>query len=214
MPIISAPERVSPMAVSSLDRYFIFPAVILLLGFLLSACASGAAQDSRLPNFPDYKPAEDFLILQKRLERYRRRPRPSPVPRFNDRSRFIYRKLKRQQALARGELKIRAQQQRDFENLKNLRAGQNFETYQNRVAQAELNQALLEEANQNKIAQNNRDRYGDYQKNLQAKRLEQQAIESIRAQEVQKLRQRNAAFISQSPGGLSVSPFSGGPTTQ
>lgn len=188
--------------------------MILLLGFLLSACASGPVQDSRLPNFPDYKPAEDFLILQKRLERYRKRPRTPQLPRFNERSRYIYRNLKRQQTLARGELKLRAQQQRNFENLKNLQAGQNYQEYQHRVAQAEINQALRESEFERKSAQNTRDQFANYQKNLEAKRLEQQAIQSLREQETLRLQRRNAAFVPQSTGGFSIFPFSGGPASQ
>lgn len=202
------------MAAFRFERFLMFAAAILLLGFLLPACSSGPAQNNRLPNFPEYKPAEDFLILQKRLERYRRRPRPLLLPRFNDRSRYIYRKLERQQALARGELKLRAQQQRDFENLKNLQAGRNYEDYQNRVAQAEIDQAQREvDFNRIKI-RNSQNRFAAYQQRVEGRRLEQEAIDFLRDQEVQKLLQRNAAFVPQSSGGFSISPFSGGPAAQ
>lgn len=204
------------MAASRIDRFFIFSAGILLLGFLLSACSSGPTQDPRLPDFPEYMPAEKFLILQKRLERYKKRPRvANPPPRFNDRKRHIYKMLEQQQALAKGELENKARQKKEFEELRNIQAGQNFESYRGRLAQAEIDRAQREEEI-NKIAGGtNRERYVTYQKNLASKRLEQQAIEFLRAQESRKIIQRNAARIPQKPfGGISVSPLSGGSTTQ
>lgn len=211
-------ERVSPMAFFKIDRLFIFSVILLLLGFLMPGCSSssGSAQDRRLPKFPNYEPAEEFLILQKRLERYRKRPREAnPPPRFDDRKRNIYKRVKQQQALARQALVIKTRRQRDFARRRYLQSEKSYAAYQNRVVQAEINQAQREEEI-NKIAGGtDRQRYETYQKNFEAKRLEQLAIQSLREQEAQKIIRRNAAQIPQSPGGgISVSPFSGGPTTQ
>lgn len=208
------------MAASRIDRFFIVSAVILL-GFLLSACSSGPKQDPRLPDFPKYMPAESFLILQKRLERFRKRPRTNPPPIFDARKRNIYLRVKKAQVLARRELVIRKRRRREFRDLRNLQANLGYEAYQNRVAQAEIDQVRREGENGEKILQINRDRYTKYQQVLESKRLEQQAIQSIREQEAQKIIQRNAARIPQSPGGgvnlgpgVPVSPFSSGPPAQ
>lgn len=166
----------------------------LALGIILGGCSSSsssagdqnAAAGGKLPAFPDYAPAKEFLDFQKRLAQYRKPPTRPPLQ-FNDRQRHIYKTVQRQQDFAKAELAYEAQQRREYERLRYSSSDGDYKSYQNRVAQLEVEMVQREHDTERTRDRKNQENFAVFQKRLESQQLEQQALQYLRDQQTQQL---------------------------
>lgn len=111
------------------------PALLVGLALLAGGCASGG---NELPDFPKFPPAEDFLIMQERLERFKNRPKPPPASRYGPKNQLIYDNLERQRTYAEAELGFRERLDEDRMVRRNIDIQRRFLAQQERTARLEM----------------------------------------------------------------------------
>ncbi len=135
-------SREPPMGLSMIAIIGIPRTMALFVGIVLGL-ASCAQQGENLPEFPHYRPADDFLEMQHGLVSFTRsRPQPEASDKRNEE---ISRDLERRLSNAKSSLELRARQREEAIVRQRLASQRDFAALQEQIARSEA-QRLAEEA--------------------------------------------------------------------